>query len=220
MALRGERGRCRCQLQGLRMSLGCSPGDRTEQNHPEAGRRTGGDLGLPPRHPGLSCRLSEQDHTRGTLTTLQRGSRADPRAHPGFTDNPGRACSSRVRPVAGGPHSTARARSPSPDPGDTGSSQSLYHETVWFAALPPPLLRAPCSSPRSPLGIPWTPECPWSPQNPAWPAASPDPTAVPEHHVAAEGRSVWFWGGDLGLLLHFLWGEPGGGAGIVRDSEP
>lgn len=51
--LSGEsEGDARCQLQGLRTSLGCSPGERTEQNHPEAGRRTGGDLGLPPRHPG------------------------------------------------------------------------------------------------------------------------------------------------------------------------
>ena len=65
---------------------------------------------------------------------------------------------------------------------------------------------------------------PGAPKAPG-PAASPDPLAGPKHSVAAERpvdvqvylRDVL--GGDQGLLLHFLWENRGGGAGI-RDTDP
>ena len=189
MALRGERGRCRCQLQGLRMSLGCSPGDRTEQNHPEAGRRTGGDLGLPPRHPGLSCRLSEQDHTRGTLTTLQRGSRADPRIHPGFTDNP-------AGPAPHGSGQWLGAHIALPGPArhhqTRGTQGRPNHFTTRQYGLLPSLPLS--SEPRVPH-----PEAPW---------ASPGPRSVPGAPRTQLGRqphltpqrsqnTMWLRKGDL-----------------------
>ena len=61
--------------------------------------------------------------------------------------------------------------------------------------------------------------------NPPGPSASPYPIVVPKHDVTAEypvdvqvpQRDVPR--GDQGLLLHFLWENRGGGAG-VRDTDP
>ena len=84
-----------------------------------------------------------------------------------------------------------------------------------------------CSSPG--LGSPVFPTqkplvLPRSPIPPG-PSASPYPVVVPKHDVTVECpvdvqvymRDVL--GGDQGLLLHFLWENRGGGAGI-RDTEP
>ena len=84
-----------------------------------------------------------------------------------------------------------------------------------------------CSSPG--LGSPVFPTqkplvLPRSPIPPG-PSASPYPVVVPKHDVTAECpvdvqvylRDVL--GGDQGLLLHFLWENRGGGAGI-RDTDP
>ena len=84
-----------------------------------------------------------------------------------------------------------------------------------------------CSSPG--LGSPVFPTqkplvLPRSPIPPG-PAASPDPLAVLKYDVAAQRpvdvqvylRDVL--GGDKGVLLHFLWENRGGGAGI-SDTDP
>ena len=84
-----------------------------------------------------------------------------------------------------------------------------------------------CSSPG--LGSPVFPTqkplvLPRSPIPPG-PSASPYPVVVPKHDVTVECpvdvqvymRDVL--GGDQGLLLHFLWENRGGGAGI-RDTDP
>ena len=84
-----------------------------------------------------------------------------------------------------------------------------------------------CSSPG--LGSPVFPTqkplvLPRSPIPPG-PSASPYPVVVPKHDVTAECpvdvqvylRDVL--GGDQGLLLHFLWENRGGGAGI-KDTDP
>ena len=71
---------------------------------------------------------------------------------------------------------------------------------------------------QKPLVLPWSPI-------PPGPSASPYPLEVPKHDVTAECpvdvqvylRDVL--GGDQGLLLHFLWENRGGGAG-VRDTDP
>ena len=84
-----------------------------------------------------------------------------------------------------------------------------------------------CSSPG--LGSPVFPTqkplvLPRSPIPPG-PSASPYPVVVPKHDVTAEcpvDVQVYLCdvlGGDQGLLLHFLWENRGGGAGI-RDTEP
>ena len=57
------------------------------------------------------------------------------------------------------------------------------------------------------------------------PSASPYPIVVPKHDVTAEcpvDVQVYLrvvLGGNQGLLLHFLWENRGGGAGI-RDTDP
>ena len=68
------------------------------------------------------------------------------------------------------------------------------------------------------------PEATGAPKPPG-PAASPDPLAVLKYDVAAQHpvdvqvylRDVL--GGDKGVLLHFLWENRGGGAGI-KDTDP
>ena len=83
----------------------------------------------------------------------------------------------------------------------------------WLLLLPL-ASEAPFSLPRSPRG----PKAPW-------PSSLTRPLAVLKHDVAAERpvdvqvylRDVL--GGDQGLLLHFLWENRGGGAG-VRDTDP
>ena len=73
---------------------------------------------------------------------------------------------------------------------------------------------APFSLPRSLQG----PEAPW-------PSRLTQPLAVIKHDVAAErpvDLQVYLCdvlGGDQGLLLHFLWENQGGGAG-VGDTDP
>ena len=93
----------------------------------------------------------------------------------------------------------------------------LPWNSVLLAAIAPPASVAPFSLPRRPrasLGVPKTPG----------PAASPDPLAIPKYGVAAEcpvDVQVYLRdvpGGDQGLLLHFLWENRGGGAG-VRDTD-
>ena len=99
------------------------------------------------------------------------------------------------------------------------SSPSPYHGVVccWLLLLPS-ASEAPFSLPRSPQASPGAPK-------PPGPAASPDPLAIPKYGVAAE-RPVEVQvylrdvpGGDQGLLLHFLWENRGGGAGI-SDTDP
>ena len=94
----------------------------------------------------------------------------------------------------------------------------LPWNSVLLAAIAPPGLRIPFSQPRRPrasLGAP----------KPPGPAASPDPLAIPKYGVAAEcpvDVQVYLGdvpGGDQDLLLHFLWKNRGGGAG-VRDTVP
>ena len=94
----------------------------------------------------------------------------------------------------------------------------LPWSSVFLASIAPPASEAPFSLPgrtRASLRAP----------NPPGPAASPDPLAIPKYGVAAE-RPVEVQvylrdvpGGDQGLLLHFLWENWGGGAG-VRETDP
>ena len=94
-------------------------------------------------------------------------------------------------------------------------SQSPYHGGVccWLLFLPL-ASESPFSLPRSPQG----PKAPW-PSSLTW------PLAVIKHDVAAEhlvDLQVYLFdvlGGDQGLLLHFLWENQGGGAG-VGDTDP
>ena len=80
-----------------------------------------------------------------------------------------------------------------------------------------------CCSPRPQKPRVPYPEATGAPKPPG-PAASPDPLAVLKHDVAAQHpvdvqvylRAVL--GGDKSVLLHFLWENRGGGAG-VRDTD-
>ena len=118
------------------------------------------------------------------------------------------------------PHPIGLLIPEAPGLGACGSSPSPYHGAVccWLLLLPP-ASEAPFSLPRSPQASPGAPKAPG-------PAASPDPLAGPKHSVAAERpvdvqvylRDVP--GGDQGLLLHFLWENRGGGAGIRDRPRP
>ena len=119
----------------------------------------------------------------------------------------------------GGPILVASS-SPNSGCGGTGVIPStLPCGGVLLAAVATPGLRSPVFPTQKPPGLPWGPEPPLPP------GASRDPVAVPKHGVAAEHpvdvqaylRDVP--GGDQGLLLHFLWENRGGGAGI-RDTDP
>ena len=99
------------------------------------------------------------------------------------------------------------------------SSPTSYHGAVCFwLLLLPPASEAQFSLPRRPQASLRAPK-------PPGPAASPDSLAIPKYGVAAERPSdvqVYLRdvpGGDQGLLLHFLWENWGGGAG-VRDTDP
>ena len=100
-----------------------------------------------------------------------------------------------------------------------GSSPASYHGTVccWLLLLPP------ASETRFPY--PEGPASSFGAPKPPGPAASPDPLAIPKYGVAAEcpvDVQVYLGdvpGGDQDLLLHFLWENWGGGAG-VRDTDP
>ena len=95
----------------------------------------------------------------------------------------------------------------------------LPWSSVFLASIAPPASEAPFSLPgrtRASLRAP----------NPPGPAASPDPLAIPKYGVAAE-RPVEVQvylrdvpGGDQGLLLHFLWENWGGGAGVRDRPRP
>ena len=94
--------------------------------------------------------------------------------------------------------------------------QSPYHGVVCYWQLLLPLVsEAPFSLHRSPRG----PKAPW-------PSSLTRPLAVLIYDVAAEHpvdvqvylRDVP--GGDQGLLLHFLWENQGGGAGVRDRPRP
>ena len=78
---------------------------------------------------------------------------------------------------------------------------------------------------RNPFSLPRRPRASLGAPKPPGPAASPDPLAIPKYGVAAEcpvAVQVYLGdvpGGDQDLLLHFLWENWGGGAG-VRDTDP
>ena len=92
---------------------------------------------------------------------------------------------------------------------------TLPWSRVLLAAIAPPGLRGPVFLTQKPP----------RPQSPPGPAASSARLAVLKHDVAAElpdDVQVYLRdvpGGDQGILLHFLWENRGGGAG-VRDTDP
>ena len=95
------------------------------------------------------------------------------------------------------------------------SSPSPYHGAVCCWLL---LLSLASEAPFSLLRSPRGPEA-------SWPSSLTQHIAVLKHDVAAE-RPVYvqvylrdILGGDQGLLLHFLWENRGGGAG-VRNRDP
>ena len=102
-------------------------------------------------------------------------------------------------------------------PGGVGTGEipiTLPWRGVLLAAVAPLGVRGPFSLHRTPRG----PKAPW-------PSSLTRPLAVLIYDVAAERpvdvqvylRDVP--GGDQGLLLHFLWENWGGGAG-VRETDP
>ena len=98
------------------------------------------------------------------------------------------------------------------------SSPAPFHAAVfcWLLFFPRP--QSPMFPTQKPPVLPRVPIPPGT-------SASPYPVVVPKHDVTAEypvdvqvpQRDVPR--GDQGLLLHFLWENRGGGAG-VRDTDP